>query len=79
MTTRTTDYSETRACLRRARAALTDVHRAVGRTNLPPSAKPGAVRGQIDALEAMVAEVSAEIDAARAACTREGRHGLTIV
>lgn len=74
-----TDYSETRACLQRARAALQDAHLMVGRTNLPPSARPVAVRNQIDALEEIIRQASDEIEAARLACSREGRSGLTLV
>lgn len=77
--TRQNDYSETRACLVRARDALHDAQRVVSRTNLPPSAIPGDIRQQIDVLEDIVADVHAEISAARDACMREGRQGLTLV
>ena len=73
------DYSETRACLVRARTALKDAHLLAGRTNLPPTARPVAIRTQIDALEEMILQASSEIEAARLACAREGRGGLTLV
>lgn len=73
------DYSETRACLVRAIAALDAARVSVGRTNLPPTAAPHGVRRQIDDVAAIVAEVSSELEAARLAATAAGRRGLTLV
>lgn len=72
------DYSETRDCLLRSVDALERARKNVALTNLPPSLPPGAIRAQIDDLEALIAEAAAEAAAARVACIAAGRRGLTV-
>jgi hypothetical protein len=72
------DYTETRNCLLRSVDALDRARRNAGLTNLPPSLPPGAIRAQIDHLEALIAEAAEEAAAARIACTDAGRRGLTV-
>lgn len=74
----TYDYDETRAELARALAGLDLARRAAGRTNLPPFMAPDEIRTQIDALDDLIGEVSANLAAARDACTRAGRRGLSV-
>ena len=73
------DYSETRARLLNALDKLDRTRRAVGRTNLPPSGTPGEIIARIDDLDALLQETSAELQAARHACSQAGRRGLRIV
>lgn len=72
------DYSETRDCLLRSVDALDRARQNARIANLPPSLPPGAIRAQIDHLEALIAEAAEEAAAARAACTNAMRRGLSI-
>lgn len=73
------DYSETRECLNRARAALAEAHLAVGRTNLPPACAPHSIRKQINEVEQMLRDAAIEIESAKTACFHAGRRGLSVV
>lgn len=74
-----TDYSETRACLVRARAAMMRAHAIAGRANLPPTARPMAIRTQIDTVEKALERAFQEIEEARKVSLQEGRRGLALV
>ena len=73
------DYSETRARLLKALDKLDMTRRAVGHTHLPPSGTPGEIIARIDDLDALLQATSAELQAARHACTEAGRRGLRVV
>lgn len=73
------DYSETRECLNRARAALAEAHLVAGRTNLPSGCAPHSIRRQIDEVEHMIRDAANEIELARNACSEAGRRGFSIV
>ena len=74
-----TDYSETRACLVRARAAMMRAHAIAGRANLPPTASPAAIRSEIDAVKEAAEEALREIQEAMQVCSAEYRRGFEIV
>ncbi|MEM7743542.1 MAG: hypothetical protein AAF409_07510 [Pseudomonadota bacterium] len=74
----THDYDETRIALVRALTGLERARRVAGRTNLPPTMSPAGIRAQIDEIDTLVGDVLDDLAAARDACTRAGRRGLTI-
>lgn len=76
---RTNDYSEALACLRRVVSTLDEARLMAGRVNLPPVMNPASVSSQIEAVDDLIALAQAEVEAARQACTTTGRAQFRVI